>query len=136
MTYEQIKDYLFIIMEMEKNIYIQGNTLDRLKSISNNLGRKVRILIPKKQEANKVEMSNYIIGGGAFGFIGGFGIKIILEAAAKSGPNRPQGLFQEISSLGESMWAGLIWGIICMVIGCVIGCIIAGGINASNEEEK
>lgn len=52
MTYEQLKEYISILLDMEKNIYIQKNTLENMYQKRNSLGRKRNIELPRCSQAN------------------------------------------------------------------------------------
>ena len=46
MTYEQLKEYVSIILDMEKNIYVQEKTLEHMYKKRNSLGIRKEIEIP------------------------------------------------------------------------------------------
>lgn len=52
MTYEQLKEYISILLDMEKNIYIQKNTLENMYKKRNSLGRRINIELPRCSQAN------------------------------------------------------------------------------------
>lgn len=70
MTYEQIKEYLAVILDMEKNIYIQENTLNKMYQKRNSLGKKRTIELPNCEKA-ETDYGEYMLTVGLiFGVIG------------------------------------------------------------------
>lgn len=70
MTYEQLKEYLSIILDMEKNIYIQKNTLENMYQKRNSLGRKITIEMPNCERAETDYIEYMLRVGLIFGAIG------------------------------------------------------------------
>lgn len=72
MTYEQLKKYIYIILDMEKNVYIQNRTLENLYQKRNSLGYRSRIDIPELNKA-KTDYAEYMLRAGlvcaAIGFV-------------------------------------------------------------------
>ncbi len=126
MTYEQLKEYLSIILDMEKNIYIQKNTLDKMYQKRNSLGRKIPIKMPNCERA-ETDYVEYMLRVGLI--FGGIGFVIGLFAR--------WGEFWDSSGIFAIILAPLFGIFIALIVG-IPSAIIIGPIVAkcsSNKEQ-
>lgn len=77
MGYEHLKEYIYIILDMEKNVYIQKQTLENLYQRRNSLGIQNRIDIPKSNKAI-ADYEDFILSAGFVCAVIGFVIGIII----------------------------------------------------------
>lgn len=126
MTYEQLKEYLSIILDMEKNIYIQKNTLDKMYQKRNSLGRKITIEMPNCERA-ETDYGEYMLTVGLiFGVIG-----FVIGLFARWGEFwNNSGIFAIILAPLFGIFIALIVGILSAII---IGPIVAK--CSSNKEQ-
>lgn len=126
MTYEQLKEYLSIILDMEKNIYIQKNTLDKMYQKRNSLGRKITIEMPNCKRA-ETDYGEYMLTVGLiFGVIG-----FVIGLFARWGEFwNNSGIFAIILAPLFGIFIALIVGILSAII---IGPIVAK--CSSNKEQ-
>lgn len=129
MEYEKLKEYLSIVLDMEKNIYIQENTLQKLYRKRNSLCIKENFLTPvcKYSEFSLVDSDN----GSCLGFVLGIIIAIIaMKIQIDMGFGAP--------SLLDSLFKIILAIIISIVIGIACGLIIAiiGALIHKSREQK
>ncbi len=120
-----LKKYVAGIFDTELNLYIQEQTLLRMKNTYNSLGREKNIAMPEKSEPQTVVADHMltvgIIGGGIFGIV--------------------MGILQLIGtgfSFGDAIVA-LIFAIICAVAGTIVCALTLGvvvGLLMLNREKK
>lgn len=120
MTYEQIKEYLSIILDMEKNIYIQKNTLENMYRKRNLLGQRRTIQLPRCSQAS-ADYGDSIISGMLTCIVVAIVIMII---KIKSFDNNSglTGAVNEAASIFGSLIFSLIIGAIC---GAIVVAIVA-----------
>ncbi len=78
MTYEETKEYLSIILDMEKNIYIQRQTITKLENEFDSLGKAQNIKAPSCKNAYGDYGGAILSTGRIIGIIGGIITMIIL----------------------------------------------------------
>lgn len=128
MTSEQIKQYLFALLDMEKNCYIQKNTLKKLYITRNSLGNYQDIPIPSCKKA-EAEYGDFMITAAFFGGIIGFIIGTIVRWGEFWKNN---GIFGIVGSL----LFGLFIALICAAVaGLIIGPIIAASKMQSDQSK-
>lgn len=128
MQYEQLKEYLSIMLDMEKNAYIQDKTLKMMRSRQKSLGIRTKIEFPTHYKAEP-EYGLYIMKAGAVCAIIGFIIDIIINWG-RFWDN--DGIFAVIMAPLHGILPGLGAGI---VGGLIIGSIIAVNKCKSEQEE-
>lgn len=124
MTTENIKEYLEMVLDMEKNKYIQENVLQRIENEIDSLGHKRSYDYPTKGYAD-VSFGLYIgVTAIILGFLG-FIINMV------SGFESSDGLLDSFSALFDAVGSAFIWAL----IGAVIGLVIALIKKASEQSE-
>lgn len=127
MKYEHLKEYLFIILDMEKNAYIQDKTIRIMKSRYKTLGIKKELEFPTHYKANP-EYGVYIMKAGVVCAIIGFVIDLFINWGWLWDEN---GIFALIMAPLHGILPGLGAGI---VGGLIIGSII--GLVKGKEEQR
>lgn len=128
MTYEQLKEYIYIILDMEKNIYVQKKTLGYMYNKRNSLGIKRDIEMPHCDKA-KTDYVEYMLRVGlvfaAIGFVIG------LFAGWGEFWNN-SGIFAVILAPLFGIFIALIVGLASAV---VIGPFVALGVSRKEQSE-
>lgn len=134
MTYEQLKEYLSIILDMEKNIYIQKNTLENMYQKRNSLGRKRNIELPRCSQAN-ADYGDSIISGMLTCIVVAMVIMIIKISSFDDNNSGLIGAVNEAVSMGDSFIFSMIVGMIC---GAIVVAIVANikKVNIQKEYDK
>ena len=134
MTYEQLKEYLSIILDMEKNIYIQKNTLENMYQKRNSLGRKRNIELPRCSQAN-ADYGDSIISGMLTCIVVAMVIMIIKISSFDDNNSGLIGAVNEAVSMGDSFIFSMIVGMICSAIVVAIVANIKK-VNIQKEYDK
>lgn len=128
MTYEQLKEYISIILDMEKNIYIQKNTLENMYRKRNSLGVKRNIDIPSCEKSQTDYVEYMLRVGLIFGAIG-----FVIDTIARWGEFWDNsGIFVIILALLFGLFIALIAGLISAII---IGPFVAIYVSHKEQEE-
>lgn len=122
--YDDLKEYLSIILDMEKNVYIQDRTIRIMKSKIKTYGIKKDIKYPKHYEAEP-NYEIYILKSGVVFAIIGFVIDIIINWSRFFDSD---GVFAGVTSLLHGILPGLGVGI--------VGGLICGSILATSKRKK
>ena len=125
--YDNLKEYLSIILDMEKNVYIQDRTIKIIKSKIKTYGIKKDVEYPIHNEAAP-EYEIYILKTGVIFAIIGFVIDIIINWSRFFDSD---GIFAGVTALLHGILPGLGVGI---VGGLIFGSIIAS--NKRKEQQK
>lgn len=135
MTYEQLKEYLSIILDMEKNIYIQKNTLENMYQKRNSLGRKRNIELPRCSQAN-ADYGDSIISGMLTCIVVAMVIMIIKISSFDDDNSGLIGAVNEAVSMGGSFIFSMIVGMICgAIVVAIIANIKKGNIQKEYDKE-
>ncbi len=132
---QDLKDYMRIILELEKNIRIQNETIDNLNNEICTLGIPQAIEIPQKE---KVHFSDTFFECGiTVGFICGL-ITVVIIFFSNIGNNFGQWIWNFIPSAFKSLVLGAA---VALGTGIIFGLIIAIFVfahrkNKANEEYK
>ena len=128
MTYVQLKEYIGIILDMEKNIYIQKNTIENLYRTRNSLGQRSHIEIPSCTKA-KTDYGEYMLRVGLICAAIAFVITVIVKWGEFW---HNSGIFAIIlaplAGIGIAIIAGLATGLI-------IGPIVAVSVSKKEQAE-
>ena len=107
MTTENLERYLSGVFEIELNIFVQENIINRMKNTYNNLGQNGRISKPTRRASN-VNVSDYMFAvGGLIGVITGI-IAGIIEYNDSNG-----GFWWFLGSI----FIGIVYAIIGLIAG-------------------
>lgn len=128
MTYEQLKDYISILLDMEKNIYIQKKTLENLYNKRNTLGIKRNIDAPYNRKA-ELDIIEYMLRAGLICGAIGF---IIGVFAKWSDAWSTSGIFAVIIAPLFGIFIALIVG---LAGGIIIGPFVAIGVRNKEQAE-
>ena len=128
MQYENLVEYLSILIDMEKNIYIQKKTLGIMRSRQKTLGITKQLDYPTHYSANP-EYGVYMMKAGAVCAILGFIVDIFVNWSRFW---ESDGIFAVIMVLLHGILPGLGVGI---VGGLIIGAII-GAAKGKNEQKE
>lgn len=128
MKYENLKDYLSIVLDMEKNAYIQDRTIKILKSKLKTFGRRKDLEYPTHY-TSKPEYGVYIFKVGAICAIMGFIIDIIINWGRFW---EDDGIFALILAPFHGILPGLGVG---LAGGLIIGSIVAV-VKGKNEQKS
>lgn len=128
MTYEHLKEYISIILDMEKNLYVQKKTLEYMYNKRNSLGIKRDIEVPHCDKA-KTDYVEYMLRVGlvfaAIGFVVGLFAR--------------WGEFWENSGIFAVILAPLFGVFIALIVGLasavVIGPFVAMGVSKKEQSE-
>lgn len=128
MAYEQLKEYISIILDMEKNKYIQEKTLEYMYNKRNSLGIKRDIEIPYRDNA-KTDYGEYMLRVGLIFAAIGFVIGIFVK----------WGDFWDSSGIFAVILAPLFGIFIALIAGTVsaiiIGPFVAMGVSSKEQAE-
>ena len=124
MDYKKTMEYLSILLDMEKNIYIQEKTIENLYAERNSLGIKNRIELPIPESASTDYFDYMVTTGFVFWIIG---LIIIIIAKWKD--------FWESSGIFAIIIVPIIAGIIALFIG-LAGALIIGPFVAAHYKSK
>lgn len=128
MTYEQLKEYISIILDMEKNKYIQEKTLEYMYKKRNSLGIKRDIEIPYRDKA-KTDYGEYMLRVGLIFAAIGFVIGIFVK----------WGEFWDNSGIFAVILAPLFGIFIALIAGIasalIIGPFVAMGVSSKEQTE-
>ena len=124
MDYKKTMEYLSILLDMEKNIYIQEKTIENLYAERNSLGIKNRIELPIPESASTDYFDYMVTTGFVFWIIG---LIIIISAKWKD--------FWESSGIFAIIIVPIIAGIIALFIG-LAGALIIGPFVAAHYKSK
>lgn len=128
MTYEQLKEYISIILDMEKNKYIQEITLEYMYKKRNSLGIKRDIEIPYRDNA-KTDYGEYMLRVGLIFATIGFVIGIFVK----------WGDFWDSSGIFAVILAPLFGIFIALIAGIssalIIGPFVAMGVSNKEQTE-
>lgn len=125
MTLEQIKEYLAIVLDMEKNLYIQSKVIQKMDKEINSLGIKSKYNVPRKSEY-KENVGPYILVTSLVFGLAGYLINVAITMEKSSG------LIESASAPFKAIGPAIIW----IIVGIVVGAIIAGIKNSSLENEN
>ncbi len=128
MGYEHLKEYIYIILDMEKNVYIQKQTLENLYQRRNSLGIQNRIDIPKSNKA-KADYVEYMLRAGLVCAAIGFVIGIFIRWGDFWNSS---GIFAIILAPLFGLFIALIAG---FAGGIVIGPLIAISVRKEEQDE-
>lgn len=126
MTYEQTKTYLSILLDMEKNIYIQENILGNMYKEMNSLGIKGEYEHPIHQKSSPDFSDDMSTTGWGMGIIGGILSLIIFWA--NTGIHIFLGAFVLI---GFGIVIGVVSG---LIIGPIVACVKSSGRQKELDE--
>lgn len=130
MTYEQLKEYLYIIFDMEKNIYIQKNTLENMYQKRNSLGRKRNIELPRCSQASADYGDSAILG-----ILTCIVVAIVIMVIKINSFDNNSGLIGAVNE-AASIFGSLIFS---MIVGAICGAIvvaIAANIRKENLQKE
>lgn len=128
MTYEQLKEYISIILDMEKNLYVQKETLEFMYNKRNSLGIKRDIEVPHCDKA-KTDYVEYMLRVGlVFGAIG-----FVIGTIARWGKFWDNsGIFAIILAPLFGLFIAIIAGLISAII---IGPFVAMSVSKKEQSE-
>lgn len=128
MAYEQLKEYISIILDMEKNKYIQEKTLEYMYKKRNSLGIKREIEVPCCNKA-KTDYGEYMLRVGLVFAAIGFVIGIFVKWGDFWDSS---GIFAVILAPLFGIFIALIAGIASAII---IGPFVAMGVSSKEQAE-
>ncbi len=133
MTYEQTLEYLSMILDMEKNIYIQKKTLNELHNKSKNLGIKKNFSIPNRKHSSP-EFKECI--SGAMTIVGIITAIIAAIVCIIDMKKAHYGIFELFFAIIGGFFIVIISGIIVGIIGGLIFGSIIALVQAKIEQNK
>lgn len=133
MTPENTQEYLRMILDMETNLYIQNNTINKLYRQLNSLGNKEKISVPVPEEP-------FIDSGGhraAAGIIIGMIVALIylLNAVVFNSESSSSAIGEAVNVFISFIWAFVIGAIVGIIGGLIVGAIIDGITKSKKENE-
>lgn len=136
MTYEQTKEYLRMIAEMEKNKLIQEKTIADLKKKSASLGKSKKFVAPTQKEASADVKSHFLAWFVVFGIIGGI-VSFLIFSKSHSNAGGIGNVFNNsIGAVGSAFVGMLVGGVFIGGLFAIITSLIGKATSQSGYSRE